>query len=188
MPGSTPVYGITYPCGTDTIDASVFQTFSQTLDAAFVAAQAELDAATNKPSAQIYATSLNGSVNVVIATDTTLTFAVEVYDNNGMASLAVNNDRLTIQTGGVYWVELFTQISGYTTLTSITGILRVNGVDFYRYKSRALAIASDGFAHFSMPVNLNPGDFLQGRVRWTGTGGPGSADIRRLSASMLVAH
>lgn len=187
MPGSTPVYGIVYPCGDDTIDTSVFQTFADSLDAALVTGQAELDAATQKPSAQVYQ---SGTVAISIAsgTDTTATFTTEVFDNDGMADLAVNNDRLTIQTGGVYWVAISIQVSGFTTLSSMTGIIQRNGVDFYRYKSRNLAIAGDAFANFAMPMDLFPSDTLILRARWTGTGGPGSIGLRRLTASLLVAH
>lgn len=188
MPGSTPLYGITYPCGGDTIDSGVFQTFSETLDAAFVTAQAQLDAATNKPTAQVYASGI-ATIAIAAATDTTCTFTTEVFDNNGMANLGVNNDRLTIQTGGVYWVEMMVQITGgFTTLTSQSAILQVNGSDFYRYKSRALSISADGFAHFSIPVDLFPGDTLILRARWTGTGGPAAIGLRRLSATLMVAH
>lgn len=188
MSDSTPVYGIVYPCGDDTIDTGIFQEFAESLDAAFVAGQAELDAATKRPTAQVYQ---NGLVAIAItaATDTTCTYTTEVFDNGGMANLGVNNDRLTIVVGGVYWVELMIQITGgFTTLTSQSAILQVNGSDFYRYKSRALSIAADGFAHFSIPVNLYPGDTLIGRARWTGTGGPAAIGLRRLTASLLVAH
>jgi len=187
MPGSTPVYGITYPCGGDTIDTGVFQTFSETLDNAFVTAQGELEAATQRPNAQVYNSGLN-PIAIVVATDTTCTFTTEVFDNDNMANLAVNNDRLTIQTGGVYWVSAFVDVSGFTTLTSVSAIIQRNGIDFYRYKSRALSISADGFAAFSIPMDLFPADTLILRARWTGTGGPGSIGIRRLTASLLVAH
>jgi hypothetical protein len=184
---STPVYGITYPCSGDTIDAGVFQTFSDTLDAALETVRAELAQATNRPSAQIYQ---GGTVPIpiAVATDVTATFTTEVFDNDDMANLAVNNDRLTIQTGGVYWVSMTVQVSDFTTLTSVSAILQRNGVDFFRHKSRALSISADAFASFAMPADLDVGDTLIARARWTGTGGPGNIYIRRLTASLLVAH
>lgn len=187
MPGSTPVYGITYPCGDDTIDTGVFQTFSQSLDDALVTAQAELDAATNKPSAQVYASG-SSPISIAAATDVTCTFTTEVFDNDGMATLAVNNDRLTIQTGGVYWVGCTAQISDFTTLSSASVIIQRNGVDFWRYKGRTLAISASAIISFALPMDLFSGDTLILRARWTGTGGPGNIGLRRLNASLLVAH
>jgi hypothetical protein len=84
MPSSTAVYGITYPCGGDTIDPAALATFADTLDAALAQGQAELEAVTSRPNAQMSATV---SQLVVINTSTDLTYTGEVYDNDDMVDL-----------------------------------------------------------------------------------------------------
>jgi hypothetical protein len=155
------------------------------MDTALVTGEEQLAEVTGRPNAQIYSFT---NANVVIATDTLLTFDVEMYDNDGMADLAVDNDQLTVQTAGVYWVNCLTAIiGGFATLTSSTAILRRNGVDIYRYKSRKIASAGGLEVTFAMPMECAVGDSLQLAVRWTGTGGPATFQTRRLAASLLVA-
>lgn len=187
MPGATPIFGIPYPCSGETIDCTVFESFTDAIQNAVTVTQAAIDDATKRPNAQVYATGLTPQA-IVIATDTTATFTTELYDNDNMADLAVSNDRLTIRTTGVYWIEAYASLSGGTTMTSASAIIQKNGVDVYRYKAHRIAIGADTIPAFALPVDCTVGDIIQLRVRWTGTGGPASLDYRRLTASLLITH
>ena len=185
MPASTPVYGITYPCGGDTIDSSVFATFAESMDAALVQGAAEMAQVANKPNAQ--AVALGFPQLVTLNTVTTMTYNTEVYDNDNMIDLAVNNDRLTIQTSGAYLVWAMFATGSATTMTSMTVILTVNGTERGRYKDRPRSGVNFGQVEFTMPINLVAGDIVRAQALWTGSGGPSSFSSRILSASYLAA-
>lgn len=185
MPASTAVYGITYPCGGDTIDTDVFATFASSLDAALAEGSADLAEATDRPNAQAEAVFTGQSVTVNVTT--TLTYVNEVYDNDSMADIAVNNDRLTVQTTGAYLVWGRYSLSNWTTLSSLAIILTVNGVERGRHKSRVAAFSADAQVNLTMPMDLVAGDFIQAQALWTGTGGPATAQPRLLSASYIAA-
>ncbi len=184
MPASTPVYGITYPCSGETIDPSVFATFANTLDAALAQGTAALAQATNRPNVQVQATAAQA---VVINVVTTLTYTTEIYDNDAMADLAANNERLTIQTDGVYFIWGAFNTGSTTTQTSAAVILTVNGVERGRYKTRPIAINNFASVSMSMPMSLLAGDIVRMQGLWTGSGGPSNFTGRILSASFLAA-
>lgn len=181
MPASTPVYGITYPCGGDTIDPDALAAFATSLDAALAQGAADLATATGRPNAQIGAT---GTQTVVINTSTNLTFDTEVYDNDNMGNLAVNNDRLTCQTAGAYFIwGAFFLTSGFATLTSVNVILTVNSVE----RGRQVISGDVGSYGLTIPVNLSVGDVVRVQARWTGSGGPANITSRLLTASYIAA-
>ena len=181
MPASTAIYGITYPCGGDTIDTDVFAMFANTMDAALAQGAADLAAVTDKPNALVSATAAQA---VVINVSTNLTFDTEVYDNDDMGNLAANNDRLTCQTAGAYFIRgEFTLISGFTTLTSVNVVLTVNGIE----QGRLIGEGDVGNYGLTMPVELFVGDIVRVQARWTGTGGPANVTTRLLTASYIAA-
>ena len=181
MPASTPIFAITYPCGGDTIDPDALATFARTMDAALAQGMADLAQATNRPNAQISATAIQ---TVAINTATNLTFDTEAYDNDGMATLATSNDRLTIQTDGAYFVwGTFRLSDGFATLTSGAAILTVNGVE----RARHISTSDDIDFELTVPLDLVAGDILRLQARWTGTGGPGNVRTRLLTASFIAA-
>lgn len=188
MPGMTPVFGITYPCGGETIDVDALATFSRTLDAALVAGAADLEAATNRPNAQIrYA--IGSTVQTVpFNVATNATYAAELYDNDNMADLAVNNDRLTCQTGGVYFISSTFSLSNMTTLTGCSLIITVNGVEVGRWKNRVITGGTFTECTLAIPVDLFPGDIVRTQVFWTGTGGPANVTNNSMAASLLCTH
>jgi hypothetical protein len=188
MPDMTPVLGIRYPCSGDTIDSGVFLDFANDIQAALLAGDAAVALAANRPAASI-STAVSPNQAVVINTATNLTFDTEVYDNDGMANLAVNNDRLTIQTGGLYLCgAACTSFSGFATLTSMAAILTVNGTTVYR-RSLQPGDAGRGWGWMRrVLLNLNPGDILRAQTRWTGTGGPANVVLKALTAQLIATN
>lgn len=188
MPNSTPVYGITYPCGGDTINASAIRTFAETLDAALAQGTAELADTVNRPNAMIRwgVPQPTGTVPVGVATN--IVYQAELYDNDGMADLAVNNDRLTCQTGGVYFASSSFTLSNVTTLTGCTIIITVNGTEFGRWKARPQGSSNFMECSLAIPVDLFPGDILRTQALWTGTGGPANISNHHMAASLICIH
>ena len=188
MPGMTPIYGITYPCGGEAIDVDALATFSRTLDAALVAGAAEMDAAANRPNAQIRYLIGSTQQTVVFNVATTVTYAFELYDNDAMADVVANPDRLVCQTGGVYAVSTSFSLSGMTTLTGCTIIITVNSVEVGRWKNRVITGGTFTECTLAMPVDLFPGDVVRTQVFWTGTGGPATISNNSMAASLLCTH
>jgi hypothetical protein len=185
MPATTPVYGITYPCGGDTIDPGVLATFANSIDAALAQGAAELAQVTGRPNAQVIR--FLPAQAVVLNTVTTMTYVDETYDNDGMADLAVNNDRLTVQTSGAYFIRGRVNAGSATTMTSVAVILTVNGAERGRSKTRPLTTEDFGEVELSMPMNLVAGDIIRMQTLWTGSGGPSDYAVSILSASFIAA-
>lgn len=185
MPASTPIYGITYPCGGDTIDPDALATFATSMDAALAQGAADLAEVTARPNAQGYEIFVAFPVAVNVATD--LGYLVEAYDNDGMLDLSASTTALTIRTSGAYLIWAMYALSGFATLTSQTVILTVNNIERGRYKSRKIAPSGDGQVSLCMPMNLVAGDVVRAQALWTGTGGPASAQPRILSGSFIAA-
>lgn len=182
----TPVLGIRYPCSGDTINSGVFKSFTDDIQSALLAGDAAVESAANRPTAKVLA-EIPPAQSVVINVATTMTYTQEVWNNDGMATLATNNDRLTIQTGGLYLcgASAFT-FSGFTTITSMAVNLLVNGVTRYRRKTPGFGL---GAAQANrVLLDLNPGDVLSAQCRWTGTGGPANVSTRELTASLIATH
>ncbi len=180
MPASTPIYGITYPCGGDTIDPDVFATFATTMDAALAQGAADLDAVVNRPNSQIQELAAQA---VVINVSTGLGFGTVVYDNDNMVNLAVDNGP-RIVTAGAYFVRGEFQLSsGFTTLTSVNVIITVNAIE----RARLIGEGDVGNYGLTVPLYLDVGDYVELRALWTGTGGPANVTSRLLAVSYIAA-
>jgi hypothetical protein len=182
MPASTPIYGITYPCGGDTIDSAVLETFARSVDAALAQGRADLARATGRPNALVYTTT---SQAVVINTATELGFdgSSSDYDNDDMVNLSTNNGP-AIVTPGAYlvWGELWIT-DGFTTLTSASAIITVNGIE----RARHITSSDDIDYAVTVPLLLAAGDVVELQALWTGTGGPANVTARALAVSFLSA-
>ncbi|GHJ46381.1 hypothetical protein Cs7R123_37230 [Catellatospora sp. TT07R-123] len=185
---STPLLGIRYPCGGDTINPAVFQTFAQDIEAALAAGDAAAAAAANRPSAYVRS-QVPPNQSVVVNTATTMTYTEEVWDNDNMANLAVNNDRLTIRTGGLYLCGASAAtLFGFTTITSLSVSLMLNGTTLL-WRRQKQGDSGIGVAALTrVLLELSPGDVLQAQCRWTWTGGPTNITSRALTASLIATN
>lgn len=182
MPGMTPNFAIPYPCSGETIDCTIFASFTQAIQDALISVEDLTVTALNRPAAGVSGTGQAITVNV----STNATFGTELYDNNNMADLAVNNDRLTIQTDGVYMVTVWSGLqSGWATMTSNAVAISNNGTVLYRKKN-----SSDNDLDMDVTVtglvNCVAGDILRCSILWTGTGGPATTSITRLFARLVA--
>jgi len=180
MPESTPIYGITYPCATDVIDAAAFQTFANDVDSAIATVNAVSTDALNRPAARIINFGMQALVN---GASTAAIYDTEVFDNDGMANLGVSNDRLTVQTAGTYLVMGNTRIDGAPIQSASVGLFK-NGTINYRAKEGD----ATGFLQILVGIagvfDAVPGDFFQAFLIYRG-GGAGNATFTELSARMV---
>lgn len=103
MPGLTPNVNLRYPLYTEPVDgAQQIKNLADDINAALLATQTSLGPITSRKSAQVTATVNQANPNTVA---TIMTYTSEIFDNDNMANLGVNNDRLTVQTNGLYLVQ-----------------------------------------------------------------------------------
>lgn len=181
MPGVTPNWGFPYPCSGETIDCLIFEQFAEAVQTTLSDMNIFADTALNRPTASV----VGGIQTVAVGVSTNATYTTENYDNFGMADLAVNNDRLTVQADGVYMVTTALILGPtFTTITSNAVAISKNGTILYRKKSSSntdtpMAVTVTGL------IGCVAGDILRSSILWTGTGGP--IEVTTLLSARLVA-
>jgi hypothetical protein len=158
MPGVTPFFGLRFKFATD-VDAML-----QVLDA--------LALDTRRPPMVKWIATAN--TNLTVNTDTNMNFQSVLYDSHGFANVGVSTTDWTVPAGqaGVYMCAAkIGNVGGTTTFTSLRATILVNGADSgYRNKVGK----NNPVGVFGLLV-LAVGDTVRLRGRWTGTGGPGTA-------------
>lgn len=103
MPGLTPNVSLRYPLYTEPADfAGQVKNLADDINAALLATQTSLGPINARKTAVVLSTVNQANPNTVA---TIMTYAAEIVDNDNMANLGVNNDRLTVQTNGLYLVQ-----------------------------------------------------------------------------------
>lgn len=182
MPGATTNFAIPYPCAGETIDCTIFEAFTQAIQDALTGLDSQSVDVLNRPAASV----TGGGQNIAVNVSTNATYTSESYDNDNMADLTVNNDRLTIVTPGMYMITGYSSLgSGFTTITSNAVAITVNGTVLYRKKNSsdtnlAMNVTVTGL------VNCLAGDIIRTSILWTGTGGPVSTFTSTLSARLVA--
>lgn len=181
---STPNFAIPYPCAGETVDCDDFALFTEGIQDALTSLDALNTEVLNRPAAHIQAFANGQTFTVNVATN--VIFDTVFFDNDGMANLTVNNDRLTVQNPGMYLVSgnLRTGAS-FTTITSQSNALSLNGTILYRKKE-----SSDNNNLMYIPsaiglMNCVAGDVIRLVYLWTGTGGPDGSAIGHLMAHRI---
>lgn len=131
MPGATPIFGIPYPCANEVVDAASFQDFADAVDAALTTLNTLSAYALARPTAKVF----NSAPQVIVGGVLTVAiFDTEIWDNDGLANLGVNNNRFTVQTDGTYLLTGQTTFTGAGALVSGVVGLSLNGVTHYRIR------------------------------------------------------
>jgi hypothetical protein len=181
---ATPNYGIVYPCSGSQIDCDVFAEFTDSVQSALMSLDTLQAQAQSMPSASIRRNS--GSSPLTINVATSVQFDQEEWDNDGMANLGANNDRLTVQTPGIYMVMFHGQQGGtFTTLTSQAASLALNGTTWYRKKQGSTTNRNFPTQVFGL-LECAAGDIIQAQWLWTGTGGPDTLFIAGMVARCVT--
>lgn len=179
---STPNFAIPYPCSGTTIDCTAFEDFTEAIQDAIDAVSVAEQAALNRPAAKVGDTDAQ---TFTVAVATNMTFVFEDFDNDAMANLGVNADRLTIQTDGIYVVSAMAQAAGsVTTLTSQAIAVSQNGTIRYRKKD-SVRDNSPMTIHVVGLMSCVAGDIIRAVYLWTGTGGPDTLTSSDLQARLV---
>jgi hypothetical protein len=180
----TPGFDIFYPCEADAIDCTIFGTFADSVQAALNTVDLLETQVLNRPTAKIVTSA--PPQTFIINTNTNVQFQTEVFDNDSMVNLAVNNDRITINTAGVYLVQSeLTGLAGFTTLTSEASALTQNGTVRYRKKKHFPADVPLSIQTIGL-FNCQVADIIRLTYLWTGTGGPATIANAELTATLLT--
>lgn len=103
MPGSTTPNSLPFPFLLETVDSDSVRLLAEAVDTNLNSRVVTATAAAKRPAALVMRDSGTQSFASGAAM-ANLTFTTEKFDNNGMGNLGTNNERLTIQTAGVYLV------------------------------------------------------------------------------------
>lgn len=102
MPLNTP-RGYPYPVYGDLNNfPAQLQAFASAVDNDVQNIETDIAANLAAPSVRVSATA---NQSIPVSTDTVVTYATEEFDNDNMANLGVNNDRVVINTAGVYLIS-----------------------------------------------------------------------------------
>jgi hypothetical protein len=172
MPGSTSL-GIHYPLQNETVNATSWQTMATDVDTLLSQLDVLRLKTTNPPTASISGPFSSPFTSLATATDGTYAaFDTVNWDTAGMASLGVNPDRLTLQSG-VWFARVTAAISNYTTITYMRVGLLCGGTIWSMQTTSTISNNPTLLASASgIVVVTTPPLPLQMRIRWVGTGGP----------------
>lgn len=165
MPGSTGL-GIPYPLETETVTSASVKDLADSVDALLAAAFTSASLNRSRPAALVQRDTGTQSFTSGVAL-ANVTYTTEAYDNDGMGNLGVNNERLTIQTAGVYALFFAWRVpsTNANQFTSSNSIITVNGT---LVTGRKLRWGEDG-AIVCMR-RMSAADIVRAQYTWTGTG------------------
>ena len=184
MPANTP-RGYAYPLYTDPANATAqIAAFATAVDTDVQAQANRISGALNYPSVRISATA---NQSIAISTDTYATFATEDYDNDSMANLGVNNDRITFTTAGIYLVSA--EVNFVNNLNATTNgravVLVSSTLNEIAWNSLRGTTAADTEETLPYLHQATAGEFLRVRVRHN-SGAAVNISARSLSATRVA--
>lgn len=171
MPGSTPVYGIAYPCSGDTINPTLFQDYAESVQDALTEVSNLADQLLNPPA--VLVRQIGGGQSIAAGVTTVATYTVITYDTAAMFNLATPTT-VTITQPGTYVANYRLRLFAFpTTLNSFRGAILVNGVEVAYNKSDE----STGAFNVDTPMwisamlpSLVAGDTITTNALFVGTG------------------
>lgn len=153
MPANTPIYGFTYPCNGDLVDAADFALLANQINTRLTSIQTEQNFATGR-----YASVANAGPQAAIAptVETALTNVGAIY---------------TVLADGIYQVSASWQISGTTTLDSYRLRVRRNVTPLFGLSTNNNGGGtSHPWQNQTGLVSAVAGDTINTTVIWFGTG------------------
>lgn len=182
MPGVTTGLALPYSF-IDEVETSVsVKNLADAVDAALNTSITNATATTKRPAALI--TRNTNQAFASAAAIAPITFTAEEYDNNGMGNLGTNNDRITIQTAGVYTVMGMWTMDTVTIdnddVTVANAVLQLNGATTLAAKKMRWGT---GYG-FSLTRRFAAADYLRLLFNWTGVG-TGNVAQARLGARWI---
>lgn len=164
MPGFTPNFAIEYPCAGETIDATVFQTFADGVEAALTSAAALTAGALQRPRAAMR----DSGTSAAAGAGTVLSFDSNDFATGVTAAAA----GFTILADGIYMADLEAgSTTSTTTVTSWAAAIRRAGVTVWRRKnSPNPSLTSARTLNVSGPIICTAGQLIDFTWVWSGAG------------------
>lgn len=182
MPGTSPTLGIPFPYANETVDAVSVENLADEVDTELAASIAAATLTTKRPAALVKRTTGTQSF-ATGAGLANLTFTTEMFDNDGMGNLGVNNERLTVVTAGVYMISLFWFLDtavNETDITSQKAVITINGSVLAGRTSRFVLGGAISIMH-----RLSAADIIRGQFQWVGAASPKNITQAALAARWI---
>jgi hypothetical protein len=181
VPGLTPNVSLRYPLYTEPVDgAQQIKNLADDINAALLATQTSIGAITARKSAVVSATTNQSNPNTVA---TIMTYVSEILDNDNMANLGVNNDRLTVQTNGLYLVQTTVLMPAAATGKRRLELLK-NGTVMASQQRENAGAGAEVRLNICMLVAGVATDFFQARSSQD-SGGALNTTFRQLAATRV---
>jgi hypothetical protein len=179
MPGSTPNHAIPYPLLAEGVDSISVKNLADAVDALLNTALTTATSYTKRPAALVKRDTGTQSFASGAAL-ANVTYTTEHYDTNGLGNLGANNERLTIQTAGVYLLVAAWEISSSNNedVQVSHSNITVNGTVV---SGRKLRFATGG--SLACVKRMAVSDIVRQQFTWTGVNSP-----KNLIASALGAR
>ncbi len=181
MPGLTPNLNLRYPLYTEPVDgAGQIKNLADDINFALSTTQTNIGQITVRKTAQVFATTNQSNPNTVA---TIMTYVTEVIDTDNMANLGVNNDRLTVQTAGLYLVSTSVLFPATAVGKRRLELLK-NGTVMASQQRENAGAGADVRLNILMLVAGVPTDFFQARSSQD-SGGAVNTTFRNLAATRV---
>lgn len=169
MPESTPIYGFTYPCEGEPVDAADFTLLATQIDTQMSSIQADEDYATGR---YVNRTGAADQAGIVAGVETVLVNAGSTY---------------VVPVDGVYWVCARARMSiAAANLGSSRLRIRLNAVTMFGQTFNGSATSSlSGTMTPVGAIRAAAGDTISQAIIFFGTG-PGTATSQRLNVRQIV--
>lgn len=182
MPGTTPTLLLPFPYENEVVNSVSVKNLADAVDAALLSSITGATLTTKRPAALIARTSGTQSF-ATGAGLANLTYTTEMFDNDAMANVGVNNERLTVVTAGVYFISSFCFLDPSTNETQVTSqnhIITINGALLAGRKMRFGLGGAIGIMH-----RLSAADIIRAQFQWVGTTSPKNITQAALGARWI---
>jgi hypothetical protein len=182
MPGTTPLHSIPYPLLTEGVDSISVKNLADAVDALLNGSLTTAVSYTKRPAALVKRDTGTQSFASGAAL-ASVTYTTEHYDSNGIGNLGTNNERLTIQTAGVYLLAASWTISSSNNedVQHAHATITVNGTVVsgrkYRFPEEGGSVAC--------VKRMNVADIVRQQFTWTGINSPKNLVAASLGARWI---
>ena len=182
MPGTTTPDSLPFPFLLETVDSDSVRLLAEAVDTKLNSSIAAATVTTKRPAALVMRDTGTQSFATGAAM-ANLTYTTEKFDNNGMGNLGTNNERLTIQTAGVYLISARVRlVTSPNDIGALILTITVNGTALAGAKQR---LSEELNCTLVRPMVAT--DVVRAQFSWSGANSPKNVDLAYLGARWLCA-
>lgn len=180
MPGTTTPNSFPFPFLLETVDSDSVRLLAEAVDTKLNTAIAAAAVTTKRPAALVMRDTGTQSFASAAAM-ANLTYTTEKFDNNGLGNLGTNNERLTIQTAGVYLITGRVRlVTNDADIGAMILTITVNGTALAGAKQR---LTEELNCSLVRPMVAT--DVVRLQFSWSGANTPKNVDRCELGARWL---